>query len=181
MFKWISLALAAIVVIGLGWVVNDLRLEIKRTSQTVNEHLPAILENVQKSTDTLASLSEDLKQLRDLAGASGKTRDKTLVTYADSLLDLLETTTDAQIGLEKKVLGGGLKSLMPVSEWVVDARKEALWLSFRASSKSELLTRLCENKFGSPWFIQFPGEEAVLLIEWLKANHPESQSPGENM
>ena len=180
MFKWIGLTFTAIVVIGLGWVINDLRLEIKRTSQTVNRHLPAILENVQKSTDTLASLSEDLKQLRDLAGASGKTRDKTLVTYADSVLDLIETT-DAQIGLEKKVLGGGLKSIVPAKEWVVDARKEALWLSFRASSKLELLTRLCENKFGSPWFIQFPGENAQLLLDWLKQNHSESRSLSENM
>lgn len=180
MFKWICLALAVVVVTGLGWTINDLRLEIKHTSQTVNQHLPEILANVQKSTDTLAALSEDLKQLRDLAGASGQARDKTLVTYADSLLDLLETT-DAQIGLEKKVLGGGLKSLVPAKEWVVDARKEALWLSFRASSKVELLTRLCENKFGSPWFIQFPGEEAQLLMEWLKLNHAESRTFSENM
>ena len=180
MFKWIGLTLAIIVVIGLGWVINDLRQEITHTSRTVNQHLPAILENVQKSTDTLAALSEDLKQLRDLAGASGNARDKTLVAYADSLLDLIETT-DAQIGLEKKMLGEGLKSVVPAAEWVVDARKEALWLSFRASSKDELLTRLCENKFGSPWFIQLPGKEAVLLVEWLKANHPDSRSPEENM
>ena len=180
MFKWIALTFAIFVVIGIGWVVNDLRVEIKHTSQTVNEQLPAILRNVKKSTDTLAALSEDLKQLRDLAGASGKARDKTLVAYADSLLDLLETT-DAQIGLEKKVLGGGLKSVAPAKEWVVDARKEALWLSFRAGSKLELLTRLCENKFGSPWFIQFPEEEAQLLLDWLKLNHTESRNLSENM
>ncbi len=180
MVKWIGLTLAATVVIGLGWVINDLRLEIKRTSQTIDEHLPAILENVQKSTDTLAALSEDLKQLRDLAGASGETRDKSLVTYADSLLDLIEAA-DAQIGLEKKVMRGGLKSIVPAKEWVVDARKEALWLSFRASSKRELLTRLCKNKFGSPWFIQFPGEDTQLLFDWLKANHPENLNLSENL
>lgn len=175
MFKWACLVLAVLAGLGLGWVINDLRIELKQTSQTVNKHLPEILANVKKSTETLAVLSEDIKQLRDLAGvASGAPRDRTLVTYADSILDFLESTK-AQIGLEKKVLGSGLKSVMPVGEWVVDARKEALWLTFRVKSHSELLERLCENKFGSSWFIQFEDKEPVPLIDWLKENHPETK------
>ena len=59
--------------------------------------------------------------------------------------------------LEKKVMGSGLKEVMSAQEWVADARKEALWLTFRAKSRSEFLERLCENKFGSSWFIRFEG------------------------
>lgn len=174
MFKWVCLACTIVVVIGLGWVLNDLRVELEHTSQTVNEHLPEILANVKKSTETLVMLSEDIKQLRDLAGASGGSRDRTLVTYADSILDFIESS-DAQIGLKKKVLGSGLKSAMLATEWVVDARKEALWLTFRAKSRNELLERLCENKFGSSWFIQFDDKDPISLIDWLKENHPETK------
>ena len=180
MFKWICLALAIIVVAGFGWVINDLRVELKYSSKTVNDHLPEILANIKKSTDTLAMLSEDIKQLRDLAGVVGEgtPRDRTLVAYADSILDLIETT-DAQIGLEKKVMGSGLKSVMSAQEWVADARKEALWLTFRAKSRSELLQRLCENKFGSSWFIRFEGKEPVPLRDWLTDNHPGTQGMDE--
>ncbi len=178
MFKWVCLILAVLAVLGLGWVINDLRIELKQTSQTVNEHLGEILLNVKKSTETLAILSEDIKQLRDLAGvASGTPRDRTLVAYADSILDFIEST-DAQIGLEKKIIGSGLKSLMPAQEWVVDARKEALWLTFRAKSRNELLERLCKNKFGSSWFIEFEAKEPLPLLDWLKENHPETKENG---
>ncbi len=176
MFKWICLTLAVVTILGFGWVINDLRVELKHTSKTVNDHLPEILANVKRSTETLAMLSEDIKQLRDLAGVAGEgtPRDRTLVAYADSILDLIESTS-AQIGLEKKVLGSGLKSVRSAQEWVAGARKEALWLTFRAKSRSELFKRLCENKFGSSWFIKFEDKEPVSLINWLKENHPETR------
>ena len=41
-----------------------------------------------------------------------------------------------------KVIGDGLKDLVPVQDWVAGARKEALWLSFRADTKQALLERL---------------------------------------
>ena len=175
MFKWACLMVTIVVVLGLGWVVNDLRVELKHTSQAVNEHLPKILENVKQSTETLAALSEDIKQLRDLAGASGTPRDRSLAAYADSLLDFIELR-EAQIGLTKKVMGNGLKSTLPSKEWVAAARREALWLTFRAKSRDELLERLCENKFGSRWYIQFDDADPLPLIDWLKAHHPDTRA-----
>lgn len=170
-FKWASLVLALITIAALGWVVNDLRVEVKEISDTVNAHLAEIMVNTRETTETLAILAEDIRQLRDLAGATaGTPRDRTLVAYADSLLDLIEST-DAQIGLEKKVFGEGLKDTVPAREWAVDARKEALWLTFRVASREEFLERLCKNKFGSDWFIQIGDEEPLALIDWLQEHH----------
>ena len=57
----------------------------------------------------------------------------------------LDTKTRA---LQRKLIGSGLKDLMPAAEWTTGARKEALWLSFRARSKRELLERITKNRFG---------------------------------
>ncbi len=175
MFKWVCLVVAVLAVTATGWMLNDLRVELQKTVKTLNDSLPEILENTTKGSETLAVLSEDLKQLRDLVGLSANPRDKSLVAYADSVLDFIESQ-DAQIGLKKKVFGGGLKSAVPTNEWVVSARKEALWLIFRAKSRDEFLRRLCENKFGTKWFIEFSGGQPVALIEFLSENHPDTKS-----
>lgn len=170
MFRWLCLALAVATVTGFAWMINDLRIELKRSVTTLNESLPIILDNTKKGTETLVVLSQDIKQLRDLAGVSTQGRDTSLVGYADGVLDFIESL-DAEIGIQKKVLGSGLKDVHSAKQWVVSARKEALWLTFRASSQEELLQRLCTNKFGSKWFIQFPGKPPVVLIDFVKANH----------
>jgi hypothetical protein len=177
MFKWSCLAAAVLFLTSLTWMINDVRLEIRRstqmlqaTGQTVNEHLPTIVEKTRTSTETLAGLAEDIRQLKELAGVSDVARDKSLVLYADSVLDAIEAA-GGTIGLKKALGGSGLKSASPAKEWVVAARKEALFLTAVSKSKQELLTRLVENKFGSPWYIQFADEEPVTLLDWLKAHH----------
>jgi hypothetical protein len=177
-FRWSCFAVGVLAVAGLMWMVNDLRRELKQSSQVVNQHLPVILEQTKTSTATLALLSEDLRALRDLAGASGQARDRSLVAYADSVLDFVETS-GGQIGVEE-LIGKDLKDPMPAAEWVVNARKEALWLSFRTRTRGELLQRLCENKFGSPWLIQIDDAEPQPLQTWLEQNHPETAALGES-
>ncbi|HEX6984067.1 MAG TPA: hypothetical protein VF170_01765 [Planctomycetaceae bacterium] len=159
-----------IVLVWLGWMVNDLRLELKRSAETVNQNLPVILENTRKSTETLAEVSRDIKDLRDLAGVQDAPRDETLVAYADGVLDLVESQADAQIGIEK-LIGKNLSDPLPAPEWVAGARKEAVWLTFRAKSKRELLDRLTESKFGSPWKIRIGDADPVPLRDWLVENH----------
>jgi hypothetical protein len=154
-----------------GWMLNDLRLELKRSAQTVNRDLPVILANTRKSTETLAEVSGDIKELRDLAGVDDAPRDKTLVTYADSVLDLVESQDDAQIGVEK-LIGKSLSDPVPAKQWVAGARKEAVWLTFRAKSRAELLDRLTQSKFGSDWQIQFGDEQPESLRSWLVEHHP---------
>jgi hypothetical protein len=168
MAKWLYLALASVVSAALLLMLNDLRLQVRRGTETVNRQLPEILDKTRKTADTMAVLSEDIRQLRDLAGAPQGVRDRTLAAYADDVLDAVQSS-GATIGLKPKLIGSELKDTVPATEWVVDARKEALLLTFRVNSKEEFLERLCQNKFGSDWYIQPRGAEAVPLAEWIKA------------
>jgi hypothetical protein len=173
-FKWSCLAIATAASAAMLWMLNDMRREVKRTNEVVGERLPQILENVQKGTDTLARVSKDIDSLRDLAGISDVAKDRSLVVYADSILDFLEKQS-GQIGLAK-VVGNGMKDLIPVQDWARDARKEALWLTVRASTKGELLERLGKNKFGSDWYFAPTSGEPLTLINFLKSSHPDSRS-----
>jgi hypothetical protein len=170
-FRWACLALALIAVSTALWMLNDARLAMKGTARTVDKSLPPILQNVRRSSEVVAALAKDIQRLRDLAGVTNKARDRSLVIYADSILDLV-AKQPGQIGLTKKVFGSGLKSLRPVQAWVQAARKEALWLSFRANSKRELLERLCHNKWGSKWILAVPGQKPIPLMDWLRRHHP---------
>jgi hypothetical protein len=174
LFKWSCFGLAAVVCAVLLYLLNDMRTEIRRTNDTVNAHLPQILANVNTATQTLAAVSKDINAFRDLAGLVDTPQDRSLVVYADSILDFLERQPSGQIGLTK-IVGKGLKDIISSGEWARDARKEALWLTFRASTKKELLERMGKNKFGSDWYFTAPGIEPVTLIEFLKLNHPESR------
>jgi len=173
-FRWVALAVAAAFGATLLWMLNDLRIEAKRASTTVNEHLPQVLANVQQSTAAMAQLAKDLENLRDLAGVANVSRDRSLVGYADEILDLLEKQPGA-IGLDK-VLGSGMKSTVPVAEWVRAARKEAIWLTFRANSKRELLERLGKTKFGADWYYAPPTGAPVRLIDFIAHQLPPAAS-----
>jgi hypothetical protein len=141
---------ALLVAMLFAWLINDLRLQLRQTSATVNEKLPSILEKTERSATALAELSDDVRQLRDLAGAAGP-RDATLATYADAILDRLEAS-GVTIGTKAK-LSDKLADPQPAKQWVAAARKEAVWLTFRATSKAELLERLTQTKFGSDWHV----------------------------
>jgi hypothetical protein len=196
MFKWICLSVAVVFLVVAGWMINDIRLEVRRssgtiraTAQTVNEHLPAIVHQTKKAaetlaqhlpaiihktrtvTDTVAELAGDIRQVRELLALPRTERDKTLVAYATSLLNTVEKS-GGTIGLNKKLGGKGLKNPAPANEWVAGARREALVLTALVRSKKEMATRLCKNLLGSSWYIQVGAGEPVRLLDWLKANHP---------
>jgi len=160
------MALSVLIAIALGWLINDLRLQLRETAQTVNAKLPSILEKTEKSAEALADLSEDVRQLRDLAGASGP-RDNSLVAYADAILDRIEAA-DAKIGTKAR-LSNDLSDPITAKEWVTAARKEAVWLTFRAKSKEELLARLTANKFGTEWQIAMTGASPQPLRKWIES------------
>ena len=175
--QWVYHALAIVALVVLIFLLNDLRRAFHRTGDTVNEHLPEILEKTRTSTETLARLSEDIRQLRDLAGATGP-RDATLAKYADELLDRVEAAADARIGVEA-IIGSSLKDARPAKEWTAEARKEAVYLAFAAASREELLTRLTQTKFGRDWLIQeSPSAAPVKLSDWLKAKLPATTTTG---
>jgi predicted RNase H-like nuclease (RuvC/YqgF family) len=140
MFRWICLAVGVVFLAILAWLVNDVRLEIRRSGQivqtagqTINEQLPTIVEKTRRTTDTLAEelpeivdktrattetlaeLAEDIRQLKELAGVSTQGRDKSLVAYANSVLDSIETS-GGTIGLKKGFGAKGLKNPVPSRE-----------------------------------------------------------------
>jgi hypothetical protein len=197
MFKWICLATAVGFLGALTWMLNDVRLAIhhsgesvRSTAQTVNQHLPAIVEKTKKTTDTLAehlpgiveqthkvtetvsALTEDIRQVRELLALASTPRDQNLMAYAKSALTAVEAT-DGSIGLKKVRGGKGLKNSVPVKEWVAGAGREALVLTALGKSKKELVVSLARNWLRSPWYLQVDSmAEPVPLLEWLKANHP---------
>jgi hypothetical protein len=167
--------LGIVALIVLIVLLNDLRREFRRTGQAVHDNLPEILEKTRTSTATLARLSEDIRQLRDLAGVTSTSRDSTLAKYADELLDAIEAAPpEMRIGTEA-ILGSSLKDARPAREWTVDARKEAVYLAFAASSRQELLDRLTKTKFGRDWLIQERDKPPVKLSEWLNRTMPATQ------
>ena len=174
--RTLAYIVALLVALLFAWLINDVRLQLRHTSATINEKLPSILEKTERSATALAELSADVSQLRDLAGATGP-RDATLAAYADAILDRLETS-DLRIGTRAK-LSGKLDDPQPAKEWSAAARKEALWLTFRAKSKPELLERLTETKFGSEWHVQPTSGDmkVVTLREWIEAQPDLRASP----
>jgi hypothetical protein len=171
MTKWFYPALAVLVSAAILWMLNDLRVQARRSTETVNAKLPEILDKTRLTADTLADLSRDVKKLRTLAGATDTVRDPALVDFATVVLNKIEAS-DATIGLMPKLIGHELKDTLPTREWVVDARKEAVWLVFLAHSRQDLLERLCRNKYGSDWYIQFKGAAPVPLAQWVRENVP---------
>jgi hypothetical protein len=173
LFKWIALVVAAALGGVMLWMLNDMRVEVKRTNEVVGQRLPQILDNVEKGTATLARVSADIDAVRDLAGLTDVVGDRSLAVYADSVLDFLEKQT-GQIGLEK-TFGSGMKDLIPVADWARAARKEGLWLTVRASTRAELLDRLAKNKFGSDWWFVPATGAPIKVIELLRTQHPPSK------
>src|SRR5262249_44686456 len=125
MFKWSCLAVAVVFLSVLGWMVNDVRLEIRRsteliqiTGHTVNEQLPAIVDKGEKATNTLtehlpeivqktrttmdavSELAGDIHQIRELLVGTQTARDTNLVTYASSVLKTIEAS-GGKIGLKR--------------------------------------------------------------------------------
>ncbi len=170
-FRWVVLAVAVVFAAAILLMLNDIRLDIKSNMQTVDKHLPEIMTRVDKTSDTVAEVADDIAQLRDLAGLQRGERDKSIVVFADKVLDLVQES-GGQIGLTKKIFGSGLKELKPAQQWAVAARREAVYYSFRVTSKEEMLEKLTTNIYGSEWYIQLNGEKPQKLSAWLTSKLP---------
>jgi hypothetical protein len=209
MFKWACLAVATAFLAFVAWVLNDIRVEVKRTSERlhttadqfdktgekINEDLPAILEKTRKATDalgddlpqivvktrnvadTLSEAAADIKKLKAAIARLKTERDPELVAYADSVLDFVGKTS-AVIGTKPIVslVGGGLQNPVPARAWAASARNDAILATILNRSKLGVLTSLTSNTLNMPWIMEFPGRQRVLMLDWLKANHPETQA-----
>ena len=63
------------------WMVNDVRVHIRKSVDTVNRDLPQILDKTRDSAETMSLLSQDIKQLRELVVGDQTTRDENVVAF----------------------------------------------------------------------------------------------------
>jgi hypothetical protein len=178
--KWLWFGLAA-AVSGFGcWALYDVKrelaattAEVRESNAIVKEKLPPILDNSKTATDSLVTLSNDVSALRNLLAPSGgenPTADTpvTLAKYADGVLGTIEKA-DVQIGSK----GSAYRKS---TEWVAGERKEAFWLSFRATSRREMLHKIGHTVFGNPWLVKTPDGKTQPLLEWLRKQQPELEA-----
>ncbi|MGL4550562.1 MAG: hypothetical protein ACRC33_05200 [Gemmataceae bacterium] len=198
MFKWLCFGLGVVFVAVSLWILNDIRLTVRSTAWQIHsagtmvseslppivaktresadviaENLPEVVGRTRMTTEVLAELAKDIRQLKDLAGGSANPRDKNLVAYTDGMLKAVELAGGV-VGVSKTI-GRGLKNTVPVKEWASGARKEALVLMLLVRSKKEMAARLATTNLGFNWWIEPPGRAPERLIDWLKANHPETR------
>lgn len=197
MFKWACFGLGVLFVVASLAILNDIRLQVRasarpiaevgeviennlpplvettrKNAELIAENLPEVVDRTRSAAEVLGELAEDIRQLKELAGLTQNPRDKNLIAYADGALSAIEAAGGV-IGVSKNV-GSGIKNTVPVKEWISGARKEALFLTLLVRSKKEMANRLAKTKLGFHWWIQPPGKEPMRLIEWLRANHPET-------
>jgi hypothetical protein len=165
---------------------------LNASSQSINENLPPILEKTRNATDalgedipaivtrtrdvseTVSELAADLRKMKTALAHVKAERDPELVAYADSLLDFVGRT-EAQVGARPLIgLGSGLQNPVPAKAWAASARNEATLATIIHRSKLAVLTAMTSNALGQPWFMQF-GNKRVLMLDWLKQNHPETR------
>jgi hypothetical protein len=197
MFKWSCFGVAVIFLAATSWMLNDIRLEVRRageitltTAQTVNEHLPTIVDRSKQitgvvaehlpdivakartTTDTLAAVAQDLRHVREWFGFKKAAGEPDVMAYADGLLEKVKAS-GGTIGLKNPLPGSkGLVKSVSAEQWVAGAHTEAKLLNLGGVSKKTMATQLAKNKFQFFWYIQVRGEEPVRLLDWLKANPP---------
>jgi hypothetical protein len=196
MFKWVALGIGCAFLGFLTWMVNDMRLQVHRTTDVVTETVSELRDDVRNVRQTLANIKQSVVNIKQTVSNIKQTvsnikqtvsnikqtvakiplvrADEDLAAYASSVLSAIEQS-GAQIGV-RAALGKGLKKPVPAKEWVVGARREAALLTRVSRSKMDVLAKLATNLFGSPWLMEFEGGERVPMLDWLKKNHPPTKA-----
>jgi hypothetical protein len=175
-FRWTCLLVVAAFLGGVLWMANDLRVEIKSTTEnvnqattTVNTRLPEIINKAEVGVDTFADLSADVDRLKQVIGLG---LEKTNARYSDHVkLAKKAFELIAQSGgtlSRDKDVGFGKQSY-PAEEWVIAQRSEIPVLAIIATSDEEFLYRMTRSTLlDKPWSIKLPNQSSVLLLDWLK-------------
>lgn len=103
LFRWLCLGIAVLFLIVAGWMINDIRLHIrrsaeivKRSGENINEHLPSI---VQKSKQTTDLLSKNLPEVVDKVRRSTETVSENL----PEVIDRVDRTTEVVAELAEDI------------------------------------------------------------------------------
>jgi archaellum component FlaC len=142
----------------------------EKAVQSVNKHLPQIIRQTEETVSTVAGVSGDVKQFKELFGdIFANNQNKDLLKEVLSTLDLLEGL-DASIGLKKDDTNE-LKQAKPAKHWARAARKEAPFLSLIGKSRGDVLQRLTTHGTGKPWYIKVGEKAPMLLLDWIAGNN----------
>lgn len=85
MFKWVCLLVACVALGGLGWMLNDIRLQVRSLTVQMDQHLPRILANTEQVT---GQVERNLPRLLSEA-------ERASLTLNDKLPRLLANATTA--------------------------------------------------------------------------------------
>jgi hypothetical protein len=109
-FKWACLLVAVVFLGFLGWVLNDMRLSVRQASDTIqetgrmaNKHLPGLLDNASKISNTM---QEDLPRIRlsvrrasETIQETGKMTNKRLPGILDNASKISDTMQEDLPGI----------------------------------------------------------------------------------
>jgi hypothetical protein len=114
-FKWVCLLVAVLALSAFGWMLNDIRLQVKGLTERIDQQLPSILTETQHVTNQLDRHLPKLLDQTEQAVASVNTQlPQVLVhteTAADNLADLSDSFTQYK-GLMGVVHGGSQNKSM---------------------------------------------------------------------
>lgn len=203
LFRWLCLGVAVVFLAIAGWMINDIRVQVRRsaerlpeavektrqTADVLSKHLPDVVDKTRQATDTL---TEHLPEIVDRV-------DKTTEVVAELADDIKQLKELAGLGGTKrdenlvaytngvfkaiassggtvgakKLVGSGLKSTQPAAKWVAGKRKWTTLMLLKFKSKKEVVTWLCKG-----WYIEFPNKEPMPLLQWLSEHHAETKGLG---
>jgi hypothetical protein len=109
MFKWVCLLVAIVALGGLGWMLNDMRMEVKTlvekadrlTSQAevllskTDEQLPRIMAQTEKVTNQLDSHLPRILRTTEKAGETINSQLPTLLNHSETAVDSITDLSDS--------------------------------------------------------------------------------------
>lgn len=103
LFRWLCLGVAVAFLAGATWMLNDIRLQVrrsaevvKRSADNVNEHLPAVVE---KSRVTSEVLSKNLPEVVERARKSSEI----IAEHLPEIVERVDTTTEVIADLAEDI------------------------------------------------------------------------------
>jgi hypothetical protein len=197
-FNWICYATAAVFGVAVLALIYDLKSEVTVSLDSaqmaiteanqaigiVNEKLPDIVAAVNRGSETLSGLAEDVELIKSVAGIRGDQTDqgfRSLLNYADEIQKVLaqEGADKGAVILVEEIFGTDLKQVETVDEFIVGLSKEMVGIILPLSkSKQEILYRTSHSAppRRKPFFIQFPETDPVSVEAFIKKHHSETRA-----
>lgn len=119
MFKWVCLLVAVAALSAFGWMLNDVRLEIKRLTAQADQHLPRIIAQTERVTTQLDTHLPQLLNQTETAATNINTHLPTILTNSEKASVTLNTHLPTILANSEKattILTADLPKLVITSE-----------------------------------------------------------------